>query len=133
MAEELAPLHLSPRAAASILLVAEAARARMAATPVGVADALGVDRASGSAMIGRLVRSRWLRSEPNPADGRSRILTLAARAEEHLPQIRQAAERVSATAVADFSVGEVAALKDLLARAVANLEAQGSPPRSGRR
>ncbi|MBA4370142.1 MAG: hypothetical protein C0418_01000 [Coriobacteriaceae bacterium] len=132
MARELAPLHLGPRQASAILLVAAAARDHAVVTPAAVADHLGMDRPTTSAMITRFVRGRWLTSERNPADGRSRMLALARRATENLQAIRGAADRVTAVAVEGFSGGETATLKELLARVAANLDEDLPATRCGR-
>jgi MarR family transcriptional regulator for hemolysin len=90
--------------------------------PSGVAERLGVDRPTLSGVLARLERDGWLLSEPNPDDGRSRLLLLTPRSESALPELRAASDRVSARALRGLGPEDVRRLAGMLDDIVRSLE-----------
>ena len=88
-----------------------------------LADHLGMDRPTLSGVARRLERDGWVDTVANPADGRSRLLRLAARAEEALPALRRASARALSAALAALDAREQLLLIGLLDRTAAALEA----------
>lgn len=93
LAAEVHGLHLSPQQAIMVLTVARACDAGSELTPASLADRLGVDRPTLSAMLTKLVRTRWLATSPNPSDGRSRTVHLGSMGAERVDDVRSAANR----------------------------------------
>lgn len=110
----LAGTGLRPQQAAVLVAIARHPDAAM--TPTAIGDAIDADAATTSGLIDRLVRDGWLVSSPNPADGRSRLLTLTGKAHDALPAVLSVARRVSADATATLSPAELETLASLLRR-----------------
>jgi DNA-binding MarR family transcriptional regulator len=119
LARELAPLDLTGPQAAVLLALAGAEEAP---TVSETADRLGMDRPTMTGVVERLVRDGWLESLPNPADGRSRLLALTARAQGAVPALARASSTASADALAGLSPAEQEQLVELLGRATTSLE-----------
>ena len=88
-----------------------------------LAERLGMDRPTLSGVARRLTRDGWVATVANPADGRSRLLRLTARAEEALPALRRASARASSAALAALDAREQSLFIELLDRAARTLEA----------
>ena len=114
LGEALSEIGLRPQQAAVLMAIARSPQGRL--TPSSVADAIDTDAATTSGLLERLARDGWLVSEPNPDDGRSRLVALSEQAQLVLPKVMACAEAVSATATACLSPGELETLGQLLRR-----------------
>ncbi len=114
LAEALADTGLTPQQAAVLLAIGRSVDGRL--TPRSIAESVDTDRATISGLLERLTRDGWLCSEPNPGDGRSRLVRLTEKAEQALPEVLGAADRVSSEATGALSTDEVQGLRELLAR-----------------
>lgn len=113
---ELRPYNLTSQQAA--VLLAFAASPDVALVPSAVADAIGADPATTTGLLQRLERDGWLSSEPNPGDGRSRLMSLTSNAERTIPTLMTIAQGVSARAADALSADELDTLMALLRRLV---------------
>ena len=114
LAEALAGTGLTPQQAAVLLAIGRSVDGRL--TPRNIAESVDTDQATISGLLERLTRDGWLRSEPNPDDGRSRLVGLTEKAEQTLPTVLGAADQVSRAATASLSADEVRKLRELLGR-----------------
>jgi DNA-binding MarR family transcriptional regulator len=114
LGEALSEIGLRPQQAAVLMAIARSQQDRL--TPSQVADAIDTDAATTSGLLERLTRDGWLTSEPNPDDGRSRLVALSKQAQHVLPKVMASAEAVSTTATACLSPGELETLGQLLRR-----------------
>ena len=114
LGDALADTGLTPQQAAVLMAIARSAEGRL--TPGAVADAVETDAATTSGLLDRLTRDGWISSEPNPDDGRSRLVGLTDKASQALPAVMAAANAVSAEATSCLSADEVEMLADLLHR-----------------
>lgn len=114
LAEALSDSGLTPQQAAVLLAVAHSENAHL--TPSAIAASIDTDQATASGLLERLTRDGWLRSTPNPDDGRSRLIGLTAKADAALPELLKAANRVSTQATACLSPREISTLTALLER-----------------
>lgn len=114
LAVELKDVHLNPQQGIMVLVVGTAADRGTELTPALLAERLGTDRPTVSAMLTKLVRMRWLATSPNPADGRSRTVHLGALGSERIGEVRAAADRAVARAVGCVSDEDLERLAELL-------------------
>lgn len=114
LADALADTGLTPQQAAVLMVIARTTGGRL--TPRAIADSIDTDQATTSGLIERLTRDGWLVAEPNPGDGRSRLIGLTEKAQSSLPQVYSAADRVSSEATSVLSASEVEMLSELLGR-----------------
>lgn len=114
LADALGGSGLTPQQAAALMAIASSAEGRL--TPRVIAEAIDTDQATISGLLERLARDGWVRAEPNPQDGRSRLIALTEKAEVALPKVRATAESVSLEEVACLSAQEVDTLRELLGR-----------------
>jgi MarR family transcriptional regulator for hemolysin len=114
LGDSLADTGLTPQQAAVLMAIARSTEGRL--TPSAVADAVDTDAATTSGLLDRLTRDEWIASEPNPDDGRSRLVGLTDRSSQTLPAVMAAANAVSAEATACLSPDEVETLANLLHR-----------------
>lgn len=129
LADALTPSGLRPQQAAVILAIARSADGSL--TPRAIAESIDTDAATVSGLMGRLMRDDWLVSEPNPDDGRSRLMGLSQHAEDALPQILSAAEAVSAEATSCLTEDEVSTLSELLSRLCGGAETVTTKRKAG--
>ena len=85
LAEALAGTGLTPQQAAVLLAIGRSIDGRL--TPRTIAESVDTDQATTSGLLERLTRDGWLRSEPHPDDGRSRLIGLTEKAEQALPAV----------------------------------------------
>jgi DNA-binding MarR family transcriptional regulator len=114
LGDSLAGTGLTPQQGAVLLAIAGSVENRL--TPSALADAIETDAATTSGLLDRLTRDGWTASEPNPDDGRSRLVGLTAKAEQMMPAVMAAADAVSTEATSCLSAEEVETLADLLRR-----------------
>lgn len=114
LADALADTGLTPQRAAVLMAIAGSGDGRL--TPRIIAESVDTDQATTSGLLERLARDGWLVAEPNPEDGRSRLIGLTAKAERALPRVFAAADRVSSEATSSLSAREVETLSELLGR-----------------
>ena len=114
LAEALADTGLTPQQAAVLLAIGRSVDGRL--TPRNIAGSVDTDQATTSGLLERLTRDGWLRSEPHPDDGRSRLVGLTEKAEQTLPTVLGAADQASRAATASLSADEVRKLRELLGR-----------------
>lgn len=124
LAESLADTGLTPQQAAVLIAVAAGEDRRL--TPRSIADSIGTDAATTTGLLARLTRDGWLTTEPNPNDGRSRLIGLTEKAEASLPDVMKAARLVSQEATRSLSASEVDTLTQLLERLCEGDEHEGS-------
>lgn len=115
-AVELRPHNLTPQQAA--VLIALATSPDRALAPSSVAEGIGTDPATTTGLVQRLERDGWLSSVANPADGRSRLLSLTPAAEQAVPSLMHIAETVSERAGDALSADDLRTLVTLLRRLV---------------
>lgn len=117
MGREVASLGLTAQQAAVVLVLSDGPM------PIShVAERLGIDRPTMTGLAARLERDGWIARSANPADRRSALLGLAARATGALPSLRSAAAAVNDNALRELSADERTQLFDLLNRLIATLE-----------
>lgn len=114
LAGALADTSLTPQQAAVLMAIARSADERL--TPRTIAESIDTDQATTSGLLERLTREGWLAAEPNPDDGRSRLIRLTEKAEVALPNVLAAADRVSSEAASSLSASEVETLRGLLGK-----------------
>lgn len=85
-----------------------------------------VEQPSMAQLLSRMERDGLVQRTPDPADGRSRLITLTDQAQRQLPKGRAVMEATSEQALAGFSAKERDQLGALLARVLANLDAVDS-------
>ncbi|NLR99437.1 MarR family transcriptional regulator [Rhizobium sp. P38BS-XIX] len=81
-----------------------------------------IEQPSMAQMLARMERDGLIRRTPDPADGRSSLVTLTELAVERLPAARQALEEGRANMLAGFSDDEVETLVHLMRRLNQNLD-----------
>ena len=81
-----------------------------------------IEQPSMAQMLARMERDGLIRRTPDPADGRSSLVTLTELAVERLPAARQALEEGRANMLAGFSDDEVNSLVHLMRRLNQNLD-----------
>lgn len=129
LAEALADTGLTPQQAAVLLAIGRSVDGRL--TPRTIAESVDTDQATTSGLLERLTRDGWLRSEPHPDDGRSRLVGLSEKAERALPAVLGAADHVSREATAALSVDEVRKLRELLGRLYSDVAGETPARREG--
>ncbi len=113
---DLRPHNLTTQQAA--VLMALAATPDGALAPSSVAEIIGADPATTTGLVQRLERDGWLSSVTNPADRRSRLLSLTSAAKQTVPSLMKIAEGVSARAEEALTVDELDTFVSLLRRLV---------------
>ena len=81
-----------------------------------------VEQSSMAQLLNRMERDGLIRRESDPADGRSRLITLTAAATEQLPAAKALMVTATETALDGFSAKERAQLLQWLQRIEANLQ-----------
>lgn len=111
----LAEFGITPAQAAVLMALGRAG------TPMphkALAEAIDADPATTSGLLSRLERDGWLRSSPNPSDGRSRIFELTDQGAAILPRVLGIAAATSRETAAPLTADESAALAQLLGKLV---------------
>lgn len=121
LADALADTGLTPQQAAALMAIGRSHEARL--TPRAIAESIDADQPTTSGLLERLTRDGWLVAEPNPEDGRSRLIGLTEKAQTALPTVLSVAQGVSAEATACLSAAEIETLSELLGR----LSSVGTP------
>lgn len=85
-----------------------------------------VEQSSMAQLLARMERDELVRRTPDPADGRSRLISLTENAARRLPKGRSVMEAASEMALQGLTAPERATLMLLLERVLANLE-RGDP------
>jgi len=81
-----------------------------------------VEQSSMAQLLARMERDELVRRTPDPADGRSRLISLTENAARRLPKGRSVMEAASEMALQGLTTPERANLMLLLERVLANLE-----------
>lgn len=81
-----------------------------------------VEQSSMAQLLNRMERDNLVRRVPDPADGRSRLISLTARASRQMPNDKLIMDEVCETALTGFTSEERSQLVSLLLRIDANLE-----------
>ncbi|MER5726929.1 MarR family transcriptional regulator [Streptomyces sp. NPDC002138] len=81
-----------------------------------LAELLSVDMSVTSRHVAHVADRGWIEREPDPADGRSRILHLSAAGEEQLDELARRSSRLLADRLSDWSDDEVSRLVRLMSR-----------------
>jgi len=81
-----------------------------------------VEQPSMAQLLGRMERDGLVERVPDPADGRSRLVSLTRLAQRQIPQGKAVMDDASELALAGFSSAERHQLLDWLSRIEANLE-----------
>lgn len=82
-----------------------------------------VEQPSMAQLLNRMERDGLVQRSPDPADGRSRLVSLTAQARRQLPHARAVMQATTSAATAGFSAAELEQLQALMQRLNANLEA----------
>ena len=88
-----------------------------------LARVAGVEQPSMAALLARMERDGLVRREPDPADGRSSLVSLTAEATENMRPARAILAQGNQDALRGFSPAEIDQFVDMLERVVANLDA----------
>lgn len=81
-----------------------------------------IEQPSMAQMLARMERDGLIKRTPDPADGRSSLVSLTDAARERLPAARQALEQGREAVLAGFSAEEVQTLLQLMRRLNQNLD-----------
>ncbi|HEY0294266.1 MAG TPA: MarR family transcriptional regulator [Bordetella sp.] len=81
-----------------------------------------VEQSSMAQLLNRMERDGLVKRGPDPADGRSRLISLTARACRQMPDGKSVMDKACETALTGFSTAERTQLRKLLLRIDANLE-----------
>ena len=81
-----------------------------------------IEQSSMAQMLARMERDGVIQRTPDPADGRSSLISLTDRARAGLPGARAALLQVNEEALAGFTGEEAATLASLLGRVIENLD-----------
>ncbi|KAG9553358.1 hypothetical protein KCV01_g22709, partial [Aureobasidium melanogenum] len=81
-----------------------------------------VEQPSMAQLLNRMERDGLIERLPDPADGRSRLVSLTAQAARRLPEGKQVMDGLATKALDGFSAEERERLVDFLARIETNLE-----------
>lgn len=81
-----------------------------------------VEQPTMASTLSRMERDGLIRREPDPADGRSSLISLTPAALAKLPDVADVLARCGKEALAGFDEAERGLLADLLLRIIANLE-----------
>lgn len=111
---ELAGAGINAQQAAAIREVHRREQAGDPGTVTEICHYLAIDRSVFSALLTRLVRGRWLATQPNPADSRSRLVVVGDRGVEMMPGIAAATQRSLERACADLTPEQLDQLARLL-------------------
>lgn len=85
-----------------------------------------VEQSSMAQLLARMERDELVRRAPDPADGRSRLISLTESAARRLPKGKAVMEAASEVALQGLTSQERATLRSLLDRVLGNLE-RGDP------
>lgn len=130
LAARLADLELRPQQGAVLMAIAQSEEGRL--TPRQIAEAIDTDAPTTSGLLERLQRDGWVRSEPNPHDGRSRLIFLAEKGQAVMPSVIEAAHSVSHEVTSGMTSREVLLLGQLLDRMVATPQPNPIPQKGPR-
>jgi DNA-binding MarR family transcriptional regulator len=86
-----------------------------------LARIVGVEQPSMAQLLSRMERDELVQRVPDPADGRSRLVSLSAQASRQLPKAKRVMDQTCVQALSGLSVEEQAVLLELLERVEANL------------
>lgn len=81
-----------------------------------------VEQSSMAQLLARMERDELVQRSPDPADGRSRLISLTESAARRLPKGKAVMEAASEQALQGLTTQERASLMSLLERVLANLE-----------
>jgi MarR family transcriptional regulator for hemolysin len=81
-----------------------------------------IEQPSMAQLLSRLERDGMIRRSPDPADGRSSLISITRKAQGILPEIDASIDAGNELALAGMSDDEVKTLIDLLQRVIGNLE-----------
>lgn len=85
-------------------------------------ELLGIEQSSTAQLLGRLERDGFISRRKDPADGRSSLIQLTAKAVAALPDISSIMDRGNDLAVDGFSDAEIDMAMNLLRRMTTNFE-----------
>ena len=109
-------LGLTPQQAVALLAI-DSSSGRQS-TPGRIAEFMAADSPTVSGVINRLEKRGLVTASPNPADKRSRLITLTPKADALLPAIRESLREASAWAESLMPAEELHRLTHLLERFV---------------
>lgn len=109
--------------AMSQLPVLVALKKRQALSQSELARIARVEQSSMAQLLNRMERDGLIERVPDPADKRSRLISLTATASRHMPKGKAILDATSRIALAGFNVKEIDQLAGLMARINANLQA----------
>ncbi len=115
-------LGLTPQQAVAMLAIDSSAGRQ--STPGQIAEFMAADSPTVSGVISRLEKRGLVTASPNPADKRSRLISLTPEADALLPAIRQSLKEASAWAESLMTSDELHQLTDLLERFIEVLSDQ---------
>lgn len=118
MAEELRSTGITPQQAAVVLFIDRAG----SATPAACAQHVGTDRATMTGILERLAARGVVASSENPADARSRLISLTEAGRLLVPQLYSAAERANRWVDERIGAQQADQLRSVLCSAVAAIE-----------
>ncbi|MCE1236844.1 MAG: MarR family winged helix-turn-helix transcriptional regulator [Hyphomicrobiales bacterium] len=106
-----------------------------ARTQKDLAAAAAVEQPTMAATLARMERDGLIRRAPDPADGRSSLVSLTETALADVDAVRRATDEVNALALADLAPSERDIFLSLLEKVVTALAADApeKPPRAARR
>ena len=104
------------------LIALQHLRATGPTCPRHLAAALGSSRSAASQLVGRLVRDGLLESQPDPTNGREKVLRLTPKGEDYGRWATEAGERCMQSFMASFGDAERETLRSLLTRLERNAD-----------
>ncbi|KAA1419935.1 MarR family transcriptional regulator [Mumia zhuanghuii] len=97
-----------------------------------LAETISVHKSTVSRSVAQLERLGLVERDPDPTDGRARLISLTAIARERLSEVRAMRRAKLAQAVEDWTVEDLDTLASLLGRLNAGLERPSVDTRSGK-
>ena len=102
-----------------------------ALTQRALVDFAAIEQPTMAATLTRMERDGLIVRRPNPDDRRGVLISLTPAAETKAAEVRAATEAVNAAALSGLDAAEQAAVRALLSRVIAGLEALDTPDAAG--
>ncbi|MDD7795621.1 MarR family winged helix-turn-helix transcriptional regulator [Clostridium sp. 'White wine YQ'] len=91
-------------------------------TPLEIGKRVGLDKATMSSVINRLIHNEWVEKIKNPMDKRSYYLLLTQKSRYHVDELEKVSREVNIRATKELSSQEKSLLESYLKIVIENLE-----------